>query len=179
MLVLYNISMSDFNYKTLAERIAQIKTRQFDLTPLVVRLREALKLLNEELSNSSFLSPNQFLSLHDKSSHTDMRLEGERLVAHYRLIYMIGFLYSVLTYANESDPLDLTNIDKAKISFTSFDSLNRDERIVFLLRYRFKDFRATTRWMRENQTFLNVAREIEAEKEVVLAEVERYFMGQS
>jgi len=169
--------MSEFDYTALSARIAQIKDKYIDLSPLVKRCNEALHLLEKELRLSGFLMPSEFLDLHEKKAFLNMKAEGERLVAHYRLLYMIGFLYGLLAYTDAVSPLDLLNIEKARLSFQTFDQLNRDEKIVFLLSYRFKDFRATSRWLRENKEFLDVARELEAEKELILAEVDRHFLG--
>jgi hypothetical protein len=167
--------MSEFNYETLAARIAELKVKCVDVKPLIKLSCEALRLLEIELKLNGFIMPSDFVEIHKKKSLYGMHFESERLVTYYRIIYMTGFLYKLLSCLDENKPLNLFNLDKVRISFQSFESLNGDEKIIFMLRYRFKDFHATARWLRDNKDFSAVAKELDAEKSLVLAEVDKYF----
>lgn len=168
--------MSEFDFSILAKRISELKSKVLDLAPLIRSCYGALRHIERHMQDSSYIQPSAYIALHGQNNFPSLNHESEKLISHYRLIFMAGFLYSLLAYVDT--PLELTNIDRVRLAFGLFHELNRDEKIVFLLRYRFKDFDQTSRWLANDKEFTEVIRELKLERDLILAEVDRHLSSQ-
>jgi len=166
--------MHEFDFSVLAARIAKLKNNTVPLEKWVSLSYEALGVLEEELQNRTFSLPSDFIQMFSKYDFRQLSAESEKIADHYRITYLIGFLYSVLTYADR--PLELENLDEVRITFSAINSLNRDERIVYILRNRWKDFERTSNWM-PSVYYKSILSDLAVEKDRILAEVKKHLSG--
>jgi len=170
--------MSDFDFKILQQRIDEMKSYSVELDDLVILSYKALSLLESKYLKPDFVSPSKYIELHGQDNFVTLKRESENLAAYYRSLYLCGFLYSLLSYATKS-PIDLGSLDKVRLSFTTFNELNRDEKVIYLIRYRFKDFNQTARWMGEDKEFTETITELRKAIEVILSRVNEYLAKNS
>lgn len=167
--------MNEFDYSVLAARIAKIQQNKVSLEKWIALSYEALGVLQEELQSRTFSLPSEFLQVFSDYDFKRLSEESEKVADYYRITYLIGFLYSILCYADR--PLELDNLDEVRLTFSALNVLNRDERIVYILQNRWKDFERTSHWV-PSAYYKSIADDLAIERDSILAEVKKHLRGE-